>query len=93
MANVLIRGIPETVHRQIEKIAKEDDLSVNQMMVQILRTWVKQEAEKRKKSEDQLDVYQRIEKLREKIRQKYGVQEDSWKLIREAREERTKRWE
>lgn len=93
MANVLIRGVPELVHKQIEKIAKKEDLSVNQMMVQILRDWVKQEAERRRKDEDRLDVFLRIEQLREKIRKEYGVQEDSWKLIREARDERSKKWE
>lgn len=88
MANVLVRGLPEPVHRQIEKIAKEENLSVNQMMVQLLRIGVKREAEKRKKDEEQLDVYQRIEKLREEIRKKYGRQEDSWKMIREDRDSR-----
>lgn len=88
MSDVLIRGIPPRVHRQIQRLAEADNLSLNQYLVRQLVEMVKKNGEEEAEEERRKDVFQRIEELRERLYRKYGKMEDSTKLIREDRDSR-----
>jgi len=93
MRNVLVRGLPEEVHRQFEKIAESQNLSVNQLMVRLLIEGMKRSKAEEEKRKEWGEAIQRLKEIREENYRKYGKQEESWKLIREAREERSRRAE
>lgn len=91
MSNVLVRGLPENIHRKIQKMAEAGNLSVNQVMVRLLAEAVEQEKEKKEDEGRHREAFRRLNELREEMYRKYGKQEDSTKIIREMREERTRR--
>lgn len=88
MGNMLIRGIPPRVHREIQRLAEEENLSVNLFLVQRLIEMVKKNGAEKAEEERRKEVFHRIEEMREKMRRKYGKQEDSTKIIRELRDSR-----
>lgn len=88
MSNVLIRGIPARIHEQIQKMAKTQNLSVNQTFIKLVCVALEQMENKAEEEERRAQVFERIERLREEIRKKYGRFDDSTKLIREARDSR-----
>ena len=92
MSDVLVRGIPKMVHHRIRRFAKRENLSLNQALIQLIVGAMKRLEEKDEEEERRAQAFERLERLREEIRKKYGRQEDSTKLIREARDERSRRW-
>ena len=93
MSNVLVRGIPEKVRRRIDKMARQENLSSNQLMVRLITQAIEKADLEREEEERRSEAFRGIERLREKIYKKYGKQEDSTKIIRQMRDERAKRFE
>ena len=92
MSALLIRGLTPQMRRQIQRLADRENLSLNQAMLQLLKTALELKEEKADEEENRRDVFERIEKLREEISRKYGKFGDSAKLIREERDKRARRW-
>ncbi len=88
MSNILIRGLPPRLHKEIQRLAKEENLSVNQMLVRLIQEAVKQAEERREKVKRREQVFDRVMKLREEIYRTYGSFDDSTRLIREDRDSR-----
>ena len=94
MCDMLIRGVPETVRRQIRRAAEKKNTSVNQILLNVIKTTFekRQKAKETEKEKDELEkaAFRRLEELRERLYQKYGLQEDSTKLIRHFRDTRNR---
>lgn len=88
MSDLLIRGLPPRTKKEMEEIAKEEDLSLNQLVVRLLRQAIDQKYEKEEEAERHREAFRRLDELRERIRKKYGKFDESWKLIREDRDSR-----
>jgi len=86
VANLLIRGVPERIHREVERLAEAGNLSVNQMLIQLIKEAVQYEEEKKESQKRREEAFNRLEAIRKEISKKYGRQEESWKLIREFRD-------
>jgi hypothetical protein len=87
MSNVLIRGLSPHLYRDIQKYADSEDLSINQVMLRLIRERMNQIYEKQEEKIQNGDVFQRIRELREKIarRNRGKRMEDSVKIIRRMR--------
>ncbi len=86
MSDILIRGLPPSTKREMEKVAREENLSVNQVAIRLLRQAL---AEGRKAEDEEKrrgDWFRRLNEFREELHRKYGKFDDSTKLIREDRE-------
>ena len=88
MSDFLIRGIPPKVHREIQHMADDENLSVNQFLVRGIMEMVKKMGEQKAEKEKREEVFRRLEEIREKLQRKYGSFDDSTKLIREDRDNR-----
>ena len=88
MSAILIRGLSPAIRRRIQKLASEENLSLNQAVLQLLKTAIVQKEEKDEAESRRKEVFERIEKLREEIRERYGKFDDSTKLIRKERDSR-----
>ena len=88
MSNVLIRGLPEKAHQKIKRLAKQDNLSLNQAIVRLIVEALEELEKKREREDRRAEAFRRIEELREKIRREHGTFDESWKLIREDRDSR-----
>ncbi len=75
--------MPDSVHERLKEWAREEGRSLNDLAVEILdresRRW------------EALRGLEAARKVREEIRERVGVQPDSAPLIRELREERSRR--
>jgi hypothetical protein len=88
MSNVLVRGLPEKVHNRIQKLADEENLSVNQMLVQLIVSAVNGSEKEKQRDEREREAFRRLNEIREEIYRKHGLLDDSAKLIREDRDSR-----
>lgn len=88
--NMLIRGIPLKYKTKIEKIAQSKNLSVNQVMVQLVIQSMKSEEEKQKAVIRQREAIRRLREMREAMYKKYGMSNDSVQMIREMRDSRNR---
>jgi len=88
MSDILVRGISRPVHIQIQKFAESRNLSVNQLLIQLIERAIENLDEAEEQEKKRKEVFDRIRHLREEIRKKYGTFDDSTKLIREARDSR-----
>lgn len=88
MWDVLVRGVSERTRVKVQRIARFENLSVNQVIIQ----FIKEGAEREEKQKDDLrrhaEAMKRLKEIREEMHKKYGMMEDSWKLIREDRDSR-----
>ena len=91
MDNALIRGISKRNRLQIQKFAKLQNLSVNQVFLRVIDVGLEHLDEEMNKAEHRKQAFRRLRELREELRRKYGKQEDSTKLIRQMRDERSRR--
>lgn len=86
MGDILIRGISFKLKQALKRLAQQRDVSMNQMLVNILR----QEIDRQDKSIDEetrrKEACRRLGEFREKMIQKYGIQHNSTKVIREFRD-------
>lgn len=88
MSNILVRGIPKRIHNRIQKIAKLQNLSINQTLIQLITAAIEEQKDKRETEKERTEVFERVRRLRNEIRKKYGTFDDSTKLIREDRDSR-----
>lgn len=86
MADVLVRGLPDKIHKQIQVMARERNLSINQTLVHLLRIALTRMEQETKEQGEREEIFARAERLRKEIARKYGRFDDSWKLIREDRD-------
>lgn len=86
MSNIIIRGLSKRIHQRLQKLARSQNRSVNQTLLEILQTEIDRMEGRVNEEERRAQVFERVKKLREEIRRKYGKQEDSTKLIREDRD-------
>ncbi|HXV27923.1 MAG TPA: hypothetical protein VD913_03065, partial [bacterium] len=88
MSNLLIRGLQPRIRREIQKLAEAENLSINQEVLRLI-AWALEQAEKQRvMEEERAEAFRRIREIREANFRKYGVTEDSTKLIREDRDSR-----
>ena len=88
MSDVLVRGLPRTVHIKIQKLAASENLSVNQVFIRLIDQALRQKEGEESEEIRRAEAFERVRKLREKMHRLYGKQEDSAKLIREDRDSR-----
>lgn len=72
--------LPGSLYEQVRRLAEEDGVSINQVVVSAVERYVRQAERDR--------AIQAAAALREELRKKYGTQPDSAPLIRRMREER-----
>ena len=90
--NMLIRGLPESLHRKIQRMAKSHNTSVNKIALRFMAHGVLTQEQIREKQDRDDDLYRRIDEFREGMRKKYGIQPDSAEIVRRLRDERTRHW-
>ena len=88
MKDFLIRGVPPWVHQRLQKVAEEENLSMNQLLIRILQEGLEIEKRKMEKEKREKEAFHRLREIRERLRRKYGKMSDSTKLIREDRDNR-----
>ena len=80
MKNINLENISEEVYQQIVEIAKEENHSVNQQLLVLLKKAFT--LHKR----PQLDLIERIDSRREEMAMRVGIMPDSTELLRGDRE-------
>ncbi|OGX03417.1 MAG: hypothetical protein A3G87_09170 [Omnitrophica bacterium RIFCSPLOWO2_12_FULL_50_11] len=90
MSAILIRGLSPAVRRQLKKLASGENLSLNQAVIQLLKTALEIKEEKQVEECRRREVFERVDKLRAELHARYGTFDDSAKLIRELRDRRYK---
>ena len=88
MSDILIRGLSARTHQTIQRLARLQNLSVNQALLQLIATALEKAEEEKKENRRREGAFQRALELREEIYRKYGEFDDSTKLIREDRDSR-----
>ncbi len=91
MSNILVRGLPPKIHRKIQILAEEGNQSINQIMIQLVTWAVEKKADGQRAEDKRAEAFRRIREFQNQMYQKYGVQEDSTKIIREERDRRAER--
>ncbi len=88
MSDLLIRGLSPRVHQKIQKLAVSENLSVNQEVIRLIAMALEQAEKNRDIEERRAEAFRRIHEIREENFRKFGLSEDSTKLIREDRDSR-----
>ena len=60
MSNVLVRGLPLKVHRQIQRLAEEQNLSSNQLIIKLLVQATKRANEEQEEEVTRENVFQKV---------------------------------
>ena len=77
MADLLIRGFPESAKRRVERIARKRNSSVNKTIIYLLMHGLTSTRGTEQSKEDRDAAFRRVRELRDELHQKYGKQEDS----------------
>ena len=88
MESMIIRGLPPKARFKIQRMARSENLSINQLVIRLLVGAIQQSEKEEEKGDGRTEAFRRLEEFREKMKKKYGRQEESWKLIREDRDSR-----
>ncbi len=88
MSDILVRGLPTRVHQKIQRLARRQNLSLNQAVLQLIATALEKAEKEKEEKERRKGAFGRLMKLREELYRKYGEFDDSTKLIREDRDSR-----
>lgn len=88
MGNVLVRGLPPRVHKEIQRFASAENLSTNQVLIRLITMAIEQMEREKEKREREEEAFRRIKGMREAIYRKRGLLDDSAKIIREFRDNR-----
>ena len=91
MSNFLIRGISIGLRQRLQKFAKRRNLSTNQLLLEIIDREIERMEGNVDEEKQRAEAFKRMKELREELSRKYGKQEDSTKLIRQMRDERSRR--
>lgn len=86
MSNILIRGVPPKIHREIQRRAAAQNLSVNQLLIRVIENDLKRGESEKEKEARRKEVFRRIRELRKENFRQFGLSDDSTKLIREDRD-------
>ena len=86
LVDILVRGVPDNLHREIREFATRENLSVNQVLLRLLQKAVERSEKENEEQKRRDKAFKRLNKRREEIRRKYGLQEDSTRIIREDRD-------
>ena len=93
MSNFLIRGIPRSAHERIQRYARSQNLSLNQILVRWFLSFIEQVEEREEKERREKEAFRRIREIREEIARRPGKRMNSLKLLKEARKERMRRYD
>ena len=88
MSDILIRGVSQRIHHEIQRRAASENLSVNQLLIRMIETGLKRVGSEEEKEARQKKIFQRIREIREENFRQFGLSSDSTKLIREDRDSR-----
>ncbi len=88
MSDVLVRGIPKRIHDKVQKLAKSQNLSINQALIRLLIAALEHAEEGTGEEKRRVQVFRRLARIRARLHRKYGSFGDSTKLIREDRNSR-----
>jgi hypothetical protein len=88
MCNIIVRGISERVRSKIQRIASVKNLSMNQILVQVINQLADEEGKEKEELQRHREAVKRLKELREKTYKKYGLSTDSTQIIRESRDAR-----
>ena len=91
MSNFLLRGISIRLRHRIQKLSLKRNLSANQLLLEIIDREIERMEGNVNQEKQRAAAFRRMEELREELRRKYGKQEDSAKLIRQMRDDRSRR--
>ena len=91
MSAMLIRGMRSRMKLQIRRYAKSKDLSTNQALLSLINMAFETMNSEEEKENQRKQAFQDIRQLHQEMRRKYGRQDDSAKLIREMRDELSRR--
>ena len=85
MSDLLIRGLPERARLQLQRLAKSRNLSINQITLEIFMDALKEYETEEERWRRHDEAVKKIDAFREAHFKKYGLQEDSVKIIRKMR--------
>lgn len=88
MSDVLVRGIPKHIHDRVQKLAKSQNLSINQALIRLLIAALEHMEESTGEEKRRAQALKRLERIRARLHRKYACFDDSAKLIREDRDNR-----
>lgn len=70
--DILVRGLPPKVLREIEEQAKEERVSVSDLMLKLIQEQLGRYEEERKKEAERIEMLRRLEKIRRRLRRSRG---------------------
>lgn len=88
MSDLLIRGLPQKIHRAIQRKAASQNLSVNQFVIHWFNTQLEREDSEEERAQREAEAFRRIDEIRERNFRQFGLSDDSTKIIREFRDGR-----
>lgn len=86
--DILIRDFPDKLKKELKRIAKEENLSLNRLILKAIKYGLDKKEEELRESKERNKVFENIRVIRERLQAKYGKFDDSAKLIREDRDSR-----
>lgn len=90
--NVLVRGVPDELYERIQKLAHDQNLSINQTMLQLIDFSLDQIGRDEKREKQHKEACKRIRELHQEVyqarRKSSAPEEDSVKIIRRFRDTR-----
>ena len=93
MSALLIRGLSVQDRRKLQKMAESQNVSMNQWLVRLIHSeFHKAETEAEKEAEHKA-AFRRIRELQREVAKKYPFQEDSTLLIRQMRDELSRKYD
>ena len=91
MPTLLVRSMPAGAYRKVKTMARKENISLSQEVIRLVLFALSEKEKKEMEEKDRNNAFQQIRSLRKEIYAKYGKQEDSWKIIRRMRDERSNR--
>ena len=88
--SMIIRGLPPKTRFKIQRMARSENLSMNQMIVRLLLQAVAHSEREKDEKAIRSEAFRRLDEFRERRYRKYGKMEDSTKIIREFRDNRSR---
>ncbi len=86
MSNFLVRGVSERVTTKVRRAARLKNLSVNHILVKYINEGAEREEKEKEALQRHAEASKELRQMRKEMYKKYGMMEDSWKLIREDRD-------
>ena len=90
MSNFLVRGISMRLRQRIQTFAKRRNLSTNQLLLEIIDREIERMEGTVDEEKERAEAFRRLEEIRARLHEKYRKFDDSTKLIRQLRDERSR---